>query len=97
MKFANCFYYFKDRTRIREQRSTPILKIRSKSKSNSSAADSAINGFNRLLMIGEGGFGSMFKGSIKAADGKGDPIVVAIKMLDRNGFQVYFDFQNNPK
>ncbi|KAL7233793.1 hypothetical protein ACSBR1_017411 [Camellia fascicularis] len=122
MKFANCFYYFKDRTRIREQRSAPILKNRSKSKSNSSAADSvsktscsanspsripkfyeekaqnliafsfselrqATNGFNRLLKIGEGGFGSVFKGSIKAADGKGDPIVVAIKMLDRNGFQ----------
>ncbi|KAI7985708.1 putative serine/threonine-protein kinase PBL19 [Camellia lanceoleosa] len=111
-----------DRTRIREQRSTPILKIWSKSKSNSSAADSvsktscsanspsripklyeekaqnliafsfselrqATNGFNRLLKIGEGGFRSVFKGSIKAADGKGDPIVVAIKMLDRNGFQ----------
>ncbi|KAF5952742.1 hypothetical protein HYC85_010686 [Camellia sinensis] len=118
----NCFYYFKDRTRIKEQRSAPVLKNRSKSKSDSSAADrvsetscsanspsripklyeekaqnliafsfselrQATNGFNRLLKIGEGGFGSVFKGSIKAADGKGDPIVVAIKMLDRNGFQ----------
>ncbi|KAF5961328.1 hypothetical protein HYC85_002537 [Camellia sinensis] len=118
----NCFYYFKDRTRIREQRSAPIFKNWSKSKSDSSAADrvsktscsanspsripklyeekaqnliafsfselrQATNGFNRLLKIGEGGFGSVFKGSIKAADGKGDPIVVAIKMLDRNGFQ----------
>ncbi|XAR54219.1 Non-specific serine/threonine protein kinase [Bertholletia excelsa] len=47
----------------------------------------ATNGFNRLLKIGEGGFGSVYKGSIKPKDGKGDPIVVAIKMLDKDGFQ----------
>ncbi|CAH2056485.1 unnamed protein product [Thlaspi arvense] len=47
----------------------------------------ATNGFNRLLKIGEGGFGSVYKGSIKTKDGKGDPIVVAIKMLDKDGFQ----------
>ncbi|CAL5340388.1 unnamed protein product [Camellia sinensis] len=49
----------------------------------------ATNGFNRMLKIGEGGFGSVFKGTIKPADGNGDsPIVVAIKMLNRDGFQV---------
>ncbi|KAH7850420.1 hypothetical protein Vadar_032625 [Vaccinium darrowii] len=47
----------------------------------------ATNGFSRLLKIGEGGFGSVYKGSISPADGNGDPIVVAIKMLNRNGFQ----------
>ncbi|KAI8023452.1 putative serine/threonine-protein kinase PBL19 [Camellia lanceoleosa] len=116
-----CFYYFKDRTKSRAQRSAPILKEESKSnlsaaervtKSSCSAASprsipelyeekaqnlrafsfselrQATNGFNRMLKIGEGGFGSVFKGTIKPADGNGDsPIVVAIKMLNRDGFQ----------
>ncbi|KAK6935068.1 Serine-threonine/tyrosine-protein kinase, catalytic domain [Dillenia turbinata] len=47
----------------------------------------ATNNFNRLLKIGEGGFGSVYKGSIKPANGQGDPIVVAIKKLNKNGFQ----------
>ncbi|KAJ6679356.1 hypothetical protein OIU79_019170 [Salix purpurea] len=47
----------------------------------------ATNGFNRLLKIGEGGFGNVYKGSIKPPDGKGDPIVVAIKKLNADGFQ----------
>ncbi|KAJ4727314.1 Tyrosine-protein kinase [Melia azedarach] len=47
----------------------------------------ATNDFNRLLKIGEGGFGSVYKGSIKPADGKGEPTVVAIKKLNRDGLQ----------
>ncbi|GMP62200.1 hypothetical protein CsSME_00024388 [Camellia sinensis var. sinensis] len=116
-----CFYYFRDRTKSRAQRSAPILKEESKSnlsaaervtKSSCSAASprsipelyeekaqnlrafsfselrQATNGFNRMLKIGEGGFGSVFKGTIKPAAGNGDfPIVVAIKMLNRDGFQ----------
>ncbi|KAL1556300.1 putative serine/threonine-protein kinase pbl19 [Salvia divinorum] len=48
----------------------------------------ATNNFNRLLKIGEGGFGSVYKGSIKPADGgDGPPIIVAIKKLNTQGLQ----------
>ncbi|KAF8379161.1 hypothetical protein HHK36_028590 [Tetracentron sinense] len=47
----------------------------------------ATNGFNRLLKIGEGGFGSVYKGSIKPADGQGDWIVVAVKKLNKDSLQ----------
>jgi hypothetical protein len=48
----------------------------------------ATNGFNRLLKIGEGGFGSVYKGTVRPASGQGDPIVVAIKKLNNHGLQV---------
>ncbi|KAM1262690.1 hypothetical protein ACFX13_028457 [Malus domestica] len=48
----------------------------------------ATNDFSRLLKIGEGGFGNVYRGSIKAADDKGsDPVVVAIKKLNNDGLQ----------
>ncbi|KAK9036021.1 hypothetical protein V6N11_078042 [Hibiscus sabdariffa] len=48
----------------------------------------ATRDFNPRLKIGEGGFGSVYKGTIKPADGKGDePLVVAIKQLNQNGLQ----------
>lgn len=49
----------------------------------------ATNGFNRMLRIGEGGFGKVYRGTISPENGKGSPIVVAIKKLNTRGFQVY--------
>lgn len=48
----------------------------------------ATGNFNRMLKIGEGGFGSVYKGSILPSNGKGDPIVVAVKKLNTFGLQV---------
>eukprot|EP00268_Persea_americana_P055346 TRINITY_DN6428_c0_g2_i2.p1 TRINITY_DN6428_c0_g2~~TRINITY_DN6428_c0_g2_i2.p1 ORF type:complete len:224 (-),score=28.08 TRINITY_DN6428_c0_g2_i2:441-1112(-) len=48
----------------------------------------ATNDFSLLLKIGEGGFGSVYKGFIRPPnDGDGKQIVVAIKKLNTNGLQ----------
>ncbi|KAK8587836.1 hypothetical protein V6N13_086805 [Hibiscus sabdariffa] len=48
----------------------------------------ATRDFSLQLKIGEGGFGSVYKGTITPADGKGnEPLVVAIKKLNKNGLQ----------
>lgn len=52
----------------------------------------ATNDFNRKFKIGEGGFGSVYQGKIKPVDGHGEPIPVAIKKLNKDGFQVVVSF-----
>ncbi|CAM8985221.1 unnamed protein product [Rhodiola kirilowii] len=47
----------------------------------------ATNRFDRMLKLGEGGFGSVYKGLIRPADGVGEPFFVAIKKLNRNSLQ----------
>ncbi|CAL1376027.1 unnamed protein product [Linum trigynum] len=54
----------------------------------------ATNGFNRLLKIGEGGFGSVYKGTVavtsSSSNGGGigsDRLPVAIKRLNKHGLQ----------
>ncbi|KAK9057605.1 hypothetical protein SSX86_022441 [Deinandra increscens subsp. villosa] len=68
---------------------------------------SATKGFNRSLVIGEGGFGCVYRGAIKAAaaaaagniadegnDGGDRCLDVAIKQLSRNGFQGHKEWIN---
>ncbi|KAI3682446.1 hypothetical protein L1987_82432 [Smallanthus sonchifolius] len=65
---------------------------------------SATKGFNRSLVIGEGGFGCVYRGVIKAGAaavdvaGEGDGgdrcLDVAIKQLSRNGFQGHKEWIN---
>ncbi|PIN18735.1 Serine/threonine protein kinase [Handroanthus impetiginosus] len=47
----------------------------------------ATNNFSGLLKIGEGGFGCVYKGIINNIEGKGEPLVVAIKKLNTEGYQ----------
>ena len=50
----------------------------------------ATTGFNRLLKLGEGGFGSVYKGTIRPVSGHGNATVVAIKKLNQHSLQVSF-------
>ncbi|XP_057807508.1 probable serine/threonine-protein kinase PBL19 [Salvia miltiorrhiza] len=118
-----CFNQFKDRSKIRLQKSAPTWKNQSKfdiSESERATQSScpapatpprgiteiyeekaqnlrvftfaelkqATNNFNRLLKIGEGGFGCVYKGTIKPLEGNpGHSMIVAIKKLNRDGCQ----------
>ncbi|XP_049936710.1 probable serine/threonine-protein kinase PBL19 isoform X2 [Nymphaea colorata] len=48
---------------------------------------SATNNFSPELKIGEGGFGSVYRGYIKPVDGSAERKLVAVKKLNRNGLQ----------
>ncbi|WOK98212.1 putative receptor-like protein kinase [Canna indica] len=47
----------------------------------------ATNDFSRMNKIGEGGFGSVYKGYIRPPDGEGGKKLVAIKKLNQRGLQ----------
>ncbi|KAL8470587.1 hypothetical protein ACS0TY_033221 [Phlomoides rotata] len=95
-KDNDCFYIFskeKKRSKSRARKSAPELgNSRRKPDNNpcratqSTELREATNNFNRLLKIGKGSFGSMYKGSIKAL-GEGQPTIVAIKKLNTQGLQ----------
>ncbi|OMO91259.1 hypothetical protein COLO4_18517 [Corchorus olitorius] len=57
---------------------------------------SATRGFSRALLIGEGGFGCVYRGVVKvpdeANDGRDVKVDVAIKQLNRHGYQAWFLF-----
>ncbi|KAG8057551.1 hypothetical protein GUJ93_ZPchr0002g26103 [Zizania palustris] len=47
----------------------------------------ATNKFDRTQKLGEGGFGSVYKGFVRPPDGKGDRLAVAVKCLNQRGLQ----------
>ncbi|PKI61720.1 serine/threonine-protein kinase PCRK1 isoform X1 [Punica granatum] len=55
---------------------------------------SATRGFSRVLMIGEGGFGCVFRGVVSVDDGSDAKMDVAVKQLNRSGFQGHKEWIN---
>lgn len=47
----------------------------------------ATDRFNRRLKLGEGGFGSVYKGTLSPSLARGNPLIVAIKKLNNQGLQ----------
>ncbi|GMI98250.1 PBS1-like 19 [Hibiscus trionum] len=89
-----CFQCFKDKFRSKEQRSCSSAasphsiselgeaKAQNLRVFSFSELKQATRNFHPGLKIGEGSFGSVYKGTIKPADGKAEPLVVAVKMLN---------------
>lgn len=49
---------------------------------------SAMKNFSRSTMIGEGGFGGVYRGTIQSSDDPETKIEIAVKQLNSNSFQV---------
>ncbi|TQD86371.1 hypothetical protein C1H46_028060 [Malus baccata] len=54
----------------------------------------ATRGFSRALLIGEGGFGCVYRGIVRGCDVGDGKLDVAIKQLSRNGFQGHKEWIN---
>jgi hypothetical protein len=52
------------------------------------ALKAATADFSRAQKLGEGGFGSVYKGFVRAPDPKADRVAVAVKQLNQRGLQV---------
>lgn len=48
----------------------------------------ATKSFSRSVMIGEGGFGCVYRGAIRSSDDPNSKIEIAVKQLGRRGLQV---------
>ncbi|KAK8581555.1 hypothetical protein V6N13_144574 [Hibiscus sabdariffa] len=81
------FYEFLTQRRANDLRAFTFAELKS-----------ATRGFSRSLLIGEGGFGCVYRGVVKlpdeANDGRDLKLDVAIKQLNRHGFQGHKEWIN---
>uniref|UniRef100_A0A7N0UIU7 non-specific serine/threonine protein kinase n=2 Tax=Kalanchoe fedtschenkoi TaxID=63787 RepID=A0A7N0UIU7_KALFE len=83
---AAAFHNFLSQRRARDLRAFGFSELKS-----------ATRGFSRSSLIGEGGFGCVFRGAVRVedgGDGRGAKMDVAVKQLNRNGFQGHKEWMN---